>query len=149
MQVTTNSAKETEELGRRLAKKLVGKDIIGLSGELGSGKTTFVKGLAAGLGIKKIEVSSPSFILMRKYKGRLPLYHFDLYRIKDSAEICDIGYEEFIFGDGVSAIEWADRMKPVLPKGYLNIRFRFINQNKRLIKFSGSNQRYRALIKII
>ena len=149
MQITTNSAKETEGLGKKLAKYLNGKDVVCLFGELGSGKTTFVKGLAVGLGVKKIEVSSPSFILMRKYKGRLPLYHFDLYRIKDFSEICDIGYEEFIFGDGIAAIEWADRMRPVFPKGYLKVRFLFLGQDKRLIKFSGSNQRYRGLIRKI
>jgi len=147
MQIITDSAKETEGLGKRLAKFLQGKDIICLFGQLGSGKTTFIKGLAAGLGVKKIEVSSPSFILMRKYKGRLPLYHFDLYRIKDSAELCDIGYEEFVFDAAVSVIEWADRMKELLPKDYLRIDFTFVDSNKRQIKFNAKSKYYRDLIK--
>src|SRR3989338_4707385 len=98
MKIITKSAKETRALGEKIAAKLRGKEALCLFGQLGSGKTTFVKGLAQGLGVKRKEVNSPSFILMREYKGKIPLYHFDLYRIKDPKELCNIGYEEFVFG---------------------------------------------------
>lgn len=147
MKIITNSASETKALGKRLARLLQGKEILCLFGQLGSGKTTLIKGLALGLGIKEAEVSSPSFILMRKYEGRLPLYHFDLYRIKNPQEICNIGYEEFIFNGGVSVIEWADRMEGLLPASYLRIEFVFLKPEQRLIKFSATTKYYRELIK--
>ena len=147
MRIITNSASETRAVGKRLARLLRGKEILCLFGQLGSGKTTLVKGLAMGLGVKEAQVTSPSFILMRRYEGRLPLYHFDLYRIKNPREICSIGYEEFIFNGGVSVIEWADRMEGLLPDSYLRIEFAFLKSNARLIKFSATTKYYRELIK--
>lgn len=147
MRIITNSASETRAVGKRIARLLQGKEILGLFGQLGSGKTTLVKGLALGLGVKAAEVSSPSFILMRKYDGRLPLYHFDLYRIKNQREICNIGYEEFIFDSGVAVIEWADRMEGLLPDSYLRIEFSFLKSHARLIKFSSTAKSYQKIIK--
>ena len=146
MQITTGSAKETRELGKKIARHLRGGEVLGLFGQLGSGKTTFVKGLAQGLGVKKNAVSSPSFVLMREYKGKIPLYHFDLYRIKKPAELCDIGYEEFVFGKAVTAIEWAQKMQGLLPKDYLRIEFSFLKPKKRSIKFSVRGKGPRKLL---
>ncbi|MFZ5800616.1 MAG: tRNA (adenosine(37)-N6)-threonylcarbamoyltransferase complex ATPase subunit type 1 TsaE [Candidatus Omnitrophota bacterium] len=144
--IITNSAKETVFLGKRISRLLQGQEIIGLFGELGSGKTTLAKGLAEGLGVKRAQVNSPSFILMRKYTGKLPLYHFDLYRIKDAQEICNIGYEEFVFADGVSVIEWAEKMGALLPKDYLKIELVHIGGQKRLIKLLAKGRRHRELL---
>lgn len=147
MKLITHSAHETRELGKRLAKLLKGKEILCLFGQLGSGKTTFVQGLADGMKVKSNDVNSPSFILMRKYNGELPLYHFDLYRIKNSQELCNIGYEEFVFGDGVTVIEWAERMEGLLPKDYLRLEFSFLEQNQREIKISSPNKYYQGIVK--
>jgi tRNA threonylcarbamoyladenosine biosynthesis protein TsaE len=147
MRIITNSASETKALGEKLARLLKGKEILCLFGQLGSGKTTLVKGLASGLGVKQTEVNSPTFILMRKYAGRLPLYHFDLYRVKNKQEICGIGYEEFIYNSGVAVIEWADKMGSLLPKDYLRIDLSFLEPEKRLLKFSADHKYYRELIR--
>ncbi|MDP3142743.1 MAG: tRNA (adenosine(37)-N6)-threonylcarbamoyltransferase complex ATPase subunit type 1 TsaE [Candidatus Omnitrophota bacterium] len=147
MKLITNSAGETRKLAEKIARLLKGKEILCLFGQLGSGKTTFTKGLAKGMGIKSIDVNSPSFVLMKKYQGRLPLYHFDLYRIKGASELCDIGYEEFIYGDGVAVVEWAERMSGLLPKDHLRVEFSLLGQDQRQIKISAKNKYYRDLIK--
>ena len=115
MTVVTRTADDTEDLARRFAADLRGGDVLLLSGNLGSGKTTFVRGLAAGLGIDPDEVSSPTFTLIHEYRGgRLTLYHADLYRLEKTAAE-DIGLEEIGVSDGVLAIEWPDRLTHAMP----------------------------------
>ncbi len=104
----TNSQEDTLRLGREIGARLKRGSIICLTGELGSGKTHFTKGIAAGLGVEDI-VSSPTYTIMIEYAGRVPLYHFDVYRI-DAEEFMDIGLDEYLYGEGVSVIEWADRL---------------------------------------
>lgn len=141
--ITSNSAKDTIYIGKAIAKNLRKGDIICLFGQLGSGKTVLVKGIALGLGIKNNTVVSPSFVLLREYpKGRLPLYHFDLYRLKGLCEIAKLGYEEYLYGEEVSIIEWADRLGPLLPKEYLRIEIFIKAKNKRLFKFKAFGKRY-------
>jgi tRNA threonylcarbamoyladenosine biosynthesis protein TsaE len=147
MQITTKNSQETIDLGKKIAKIIKKGDIIALSGNLGAGKTTFVKGVAQGLGVKQNSVNSPSFVLLKTYMGKLPLYHFDFYRIKKVKESYVMGIDEFMFADGVSLIEWADKIKKILPKQYLQIEFRFINENQRKIKLSARGKRYIDLIK--
>ena len=107
--VTTSSESETAACGRELAATLSGGDVVLLYGDLGAGKTAFVKGLAEGLGVSRDEVSSPTFTLVQEYRGgRLPLFHVDLYRLDDPRELDDLGLEE-IAEEGVLAIEWADK----------------------------------------
>jgi tRNA threonylcarbamoyladenosine biosynthesis protein TsaE len=106
--VTTHSQEETEAAGARLAATIQPGDVILLYGELGAGKTAFVRGLARGLGAPEDEVSSPTFTLIQEYRGRVPLYHVDLYRL-EPPEIADLGLDELVCGDGIVAIEWADR----------------------------------------
>ena len=114
--VESYSREETEELGRSLSGSVQPGDIIALQGELGTGKTVFVKGFAKGLGIGEI-VSSPTFtILQEYYDGRLPLFHFDVYRIDDPDEMDELGYEEYFFGDGVTVVEWPSRIAELLPE---------------------------------
>lgn len=108
----TRSPEQTFELGKRLGQKLVDGDIVALKGGLGAGKTVFTKGIAAGLGIAE-DVTSPTFTLLKEYEGRLKLHHFDLYRIEDGEELTETGFYDWLGGEGVCVIEWADNA--VLP----------------------------------
>jgi tRNA threonylcarbamoyladenosine biosynthesis protein TsaE len=131
---TTNSPDETEGLGRSLAERLKPGDVVALTGELGSGKTRFVQGIARGLDIKGY-VKSPSFTIVNVYEGgRLPLYHIDLYRIATGGELEGLGLEEYIYGDGVSVIEWADRAMDMLPEGAIIIKFSYKGECEREIE---------------
>ena len=115
------SEKDTFELGCRLGSGAEPGQVFTLIGDLGTGKTVFTKGLAAGLGITE-PVSSPTFTIVQVYEeGRLPLYHFDVYRIGDPEEMEEIGYEDYIYGEGVSLIEWANLIREILPEHYTEI----------------------------
>ncbi len=120
--VETNGERETYELGRRLGLGAAAGQVFALIGDLGVGKTVFTKGLAAGLGIDE-SVSSPTFTIVQVYEeGRLPFYHFDVYRIGDVEEMDEIGYEDYVYGQGVCLIEWADLIQEILPAHYTEIR---------------------------
>ncbi len=129
----TKSPTETRRLGERIGKILLPGDVVALTGELGSGKTVLTKGIARGLGIKGNPVRSPSFLLIKEYSGKIPLFHFDLYRLKNPEELNSIGYEEYFSGKGVVAIEWAERAKNFLPEEYLEIALSILNKNGRKI----------------
>jgi tRNA threonylcarbamoyladenosine biosynthesis protein TsaE len=118
----TFSAKETEELGALLGKRLEGGQVVALDGDLGAGKTQFVKGLAQGLGSDEL-VTSPTFALLHLYKGaRLDLAHFDVYRLGKPEEMEELGYEEYFYGAGVSAVEWGSLVARCLPENHIQIR---------------------------
>jgi tRNA threonylcarbamoyladenosine biosynthesis protein TsaE len=121
--IATASESETTAVGRELAGTLRAGDVVLLYGDLGAGKTAFVKGLAEGLGVAREEVSSPTFTLVQEYRGgRLTLFHVDLYRLDDAREVLDLGLDE-IAADGVLAIEWAEKMDARLkPSGYVEVR---------------------------
>ena len=119
----SNSPKETENLAKAFAKKLEKGDVICLSGDLGVGKTAFVQGLAKGLGIEEY-ISSPTFTIVNCYSGKLPFYHFDVYRIGDSEEMFEIGYEEYVYGDGISVIEWPQLISDILPEKRYDIEIK-------------------------
>jgi tRNA threonylcarbamoyladenosine biosynthesis protein TsaE len=121
-------------------------DIVCLFGELGSGKTILTKGISAGLGVKKNKVKSPSFVLMRQYKGRIPIYHFDFYRLDNPGDILGIGYEEFFYDEGICVIEWADRLKNLLPEKFLKIELFVKGEKTRLLNFSAQGSCYKALL---
>ena len=144
--VLSKSTDQTLELGEKLARHLRKGDILCLEGELGSGKTTFIKGIAQGFKIAPAKVHSPTFVLMNAYHGRLPLYHFDLYRLEAIHEISSIGYEEFLYGDGVAVIEWAERLGEFTPKEYLRVELKHKGENKRFIKFTAVGERYSPVI---
>lgn len=146
MHITSGSVSDTLRLGRQIARHLRKGDIICLCGDLGSGKTVLAKGIAQGLGIRKNEVVSPTFILMRKYDGRLPLYHFDLYRLGDAGEITGLGYEEYFFDNGVSVIEWAERLGGLTPASYLKVKIKVIAQKSRRITVTAKGGRYKGVI---
>ena len=122
MIIETNSEKETYAFGLELGKKAHAGQVYTLVGDLGVGKTVFTKGLARGLDILE-PVSSPTFTIVQVYEeGRLPFYHFDVYRIGDVEEMDEIGYEDYIYGDGVSLIEWANLIEEILPEHYTDIK---------------------------
>jgi len=134
MIVTTRNEQQTIDLGEKIAKRLKPGDLVALSGDLGAGKTTLVKGIAKGLGVKDYRhVNSPSFVLVKEYKGKVPLYHFDIYRLNKLKDIEDIGYEDYLGGRGVVVIEWAKKMGRILPKKYLEITLKIKNPNQRVI----------------
>lgn len=120
MKIITNSYEETERAAAELAKTLKGGEVIAMYGDLGAGKTAFVRGLARGLGIEG-HITSPTFTIMNAYSGRLPLYHFDVYRIADPDEMYEIGYEDYIESDGVCVIEWAELIADILPEEHIRI----------------------------
>jgi tRNA threonylcarbamoyladenosine biosynthesis protein TsaE len=133
--VETASADETLELGRALGALLRPGDVVGLFGELGSGKTTLIKGCALGLGVADARtVTSPTFTLMNVYHGRCPVYHFDLYRIHSAGELAAIGHDDFFGGDGVCLIEWAERAGPLLPASAVRVRCTTLAPDRRCIE---------------
>jgi len=113
MEVVSNSPAETEGLGQRLAEKLNPGDIIAFTGDLGAGKTAFTRGLARGLGIVE-RVTSPTFTIVNEYEGKLPLFHFDMYRLGSSEELFDIGWEDYLARGGVCAVEWSENIEDEL-----------------------------------
>ncbi|MFH1355244.1 MAG: tRNA (adenosine(37)-N6)-threonylcarbamoyltransferase complex ATPase subunit type 1 TsaE [Candidatus Omnitrophota bacterium] len=147
MKIISNSANQTQRIGELLSKKIDPGDIICLFGNLGSGKTVLTKGIGQGLGIRKAEVISSSFILIRPHtQGKIPLYHFDLYRLNKVSDILALGYEEYLYGRGVTVIEWADRLKKFMPRDFLKIELCFESDLKRSLRFSAFGLRYKQLL---
>lgn len=142
----SKSPEETIGIGEHLGKWLKKGDIICFFGDLGSGKTTFIKGIAKGLKIGQKKVHSPTFVLMNVYQGRLPLFHFDLYRLEDAQEISDLGCDEFFYDDGVSVIEWANRLGTFLPEEYLRIDLKHRKLDERVIRLSAKGLRYQNIV---
>jgi tRNA threonylcarbamoyladenosine biosynthesis protein TsaE len=145
-ELVMRSAEETMEFAARLSEQLQPKDVIALEGDLGAGKTTFTKGLAKGLGITRA-VSSPTFTIVKEYKGRLPLYHMDVYRLEDTFE--DLGFDEYFEGDGVTVIEWAHLIKPQLPDELLYIHLYHHGDQERKMVLEPIGKRYEQLCKEI
>ncbi len=112
--LTTRTPEETRAAGERLGARLGPGAVVACIGELGAGKTCFLQGLARGLGVESA-VTSPTFVLVNQYRGRVPVYHLDAYRTESLTELLDIGIEELMHGDGVTVIEWADKLRPLLP----------------------------------
>lgn len=150
MRIISESVRQTLDIGRAIARNLKKGDIVCLSGQLGSGKTVLAKGIAWGLGINPKDVSSPTFILIRQYhQGSLPLYHFDFYRLKSPQDVLGLGYEEYFYADGVSVIEWPDKLKYLLPEESLDIKLSIKGLRKRLIEFKAGNALQEELLKKI
>ena len=130
----SNSPAETEEIGRQFAQRLHAGSVLALTGELGSGKTQFVKGLVAALG-SDAAVTSPTFTIVHEYPGgRLPIYHFDFFRLQDRQSIARLGLDDYFFGDGVSVIEWADRFPDLIPENARWISFELKSEKERTIE---------------
>jgi len=135
MKTISSSTNETIALGQALGKKLKPGSVVALIGDLGSGKTVFTKGIAKGLGVKNARyVNSPTFVIIKEYKGKLPLYHFDLYRLDRHSSLDDMNCEEYFYGRGVTVIEWADKIRKLLPKNHIEVKFTVIGDRKRRIE---------------
>ena len=122
MEILTGNFSETQQLGQSLGALLQPGDVLLVSGDLGAGKTTFIQGLAAGMGVQA-QVTSPTFTIIHEYQGSsFPLYHIDAYRLERADEINELGLEEYFYGDGVTAVEWAEKIKEWLPPDYLYVK---------------------------
>jgi tRNA threonylcarbamoyladenosine biosynthesis protein TsaE len=138
----SNNPKATISLGKKLGKLLQKGDIIAFMGDLGAGKTCFVQGIASGLDSKS-HTSSPSFSIIKEYHAKIPIYHFDLYRLNSQEEIEKLGYEEYFYGNGITLIEWAYRIKDYLPGELLLIHIKLTEKySKRIITFQPTGKRY-------
>ena len=126
----SKSTEDTLKLGQRIGTFLKANDVIALTGQLGAGKTTLIQGIAAGLNVSDY-VTSPTFIIINEYAGRLPLYHIDLYRLDEGLEITDLGLEEYFTRGGVSVIEWAERLGGLLPTAAEKIEIKMISEQER------------------
>jgi tRNA threonylcarbamoyladenosine biosynthesis protein TsaE len=142
----SHSEVQTRRLGVRLGELLEGGEVIALQGELGTGKTRWVQGVGQGLRVGQ-HITSPTFTLVSEYPGRLTLYHIDLYRINQVAEALAFGLEDYLYGDGVCLIEWAERVAEVLPPDRLWITFYYLDDTKRRITMHADGDRYQKLLK--
>lgn len=141
--VVTDSPQKTKALAEMIGRAVSAGTLITLSGDLGAGKTTFTQGLAKGLDIDR-KVTSPTFTIMKEYKGRLPLYHIDAYRLENITQ--DLGFEDYIDGDGVCVIEWANFIEYVLPDQLLNIEFTINDDDSRTLTLQGHGEKYEEVI---
>jgi tRNA threonylcarbamoyladenosine biosynthesis protein TsaE len=132
LEIATGSAAETRRAGERLGRVLAAGDVVLLDGELGAGKTCFVQGVARGLGVpRERRVASPTFTLINQHPGRVPLYHVDLYRIGDPGELEEIGIRDYLGGEGVAVIEWAERLGALSPRERVDVRFEITGETER------------------
>ncbi len=140
----TRNPEETQALGSILGKAARPGDIYLLTGDLGAGKTCLTQGIAWGLGVAE-HAFSPSFVLVREYSGRLPLYHMDLYRLERAAEIADLGLDDYFYGKGVCVVEWADRCLALMPPEHMIISIAYVSEAERGIRLTSSGERYSDL----
>lgn len=131
--IETKSEEETIKLGEKIGVKLKRGDIVSLVGDLGAGKTYLTKGIVKSLNVKT-GAKSPTFVIINEYKGDLPVYHFDCYRIKGKDELERLGYEEYFYGNGVTVIEWADKVAELIPKNAVRIEIGITGKNERKFK---------------
>jgi tRNA threonylcarbamoyladenosine biosynthesis protein TsaE len=132
--IVTNNAAETRALGERLAEQLKAGDVILLEGELGAGKSELARGVAKGLGVQET-VTSPSFTILNVYEsGRIPLYHFDWYRLESADELYELGMDEYLGGDGIAVVEWAERCPEAVPENTIRITLDVTGEESRRIQ---------------
>ena len=141
----SHSARETARIGSALGQYAEAGDVFLLSGELGAGKTCLTQGIAKGLSVDEY-VRSPTFVLVSVHQGRLPLYHIDIYRLDEVAEVVDLGLEEYLAGDGVSVIEWASKALEVFPQPYMLVTLTYEGENERLLQLEARGERYESLL---
>jgi tRNA threonylcarbamoyladenosine biosynthesis protein TsaE len=143
--VESGSTRETKAWGRRLASMLEGGELLALEGELGVGKTCFIKGVARGLNLREEQVVSPTFTMIQEHPGRIPLYHIDLYRMEE-AVLEDMGLREYLFSEAVAAVEWFGRLREAEELERISIRISYTGASSRRIEFAALGDRYGGLI---
>ena len=148
--ITTRTADETQKLGKTIGKWIEHPLVIGLTGDLGSGKTAFVQGLAEGLEVPaQYYITSPTFTLINEYPGRLPFFHIDLYRLDDHSDLQDIGLDELLCDQAVFAIEWAEKISGDLPAGHLAMTFEITDEDYRKIRLIAYGHKLANLLKAL
>lgn len=145
--VITSSTEQTEDLGRIVGALLEPGDLVCLYGDLGVGKTHFSYGIAQGLEVREQYITSPTFAFVNEYRGRIPFYHIDLYRLQDPSELEGIGFEAYLDSDGATVIEWAERAEDELPAEALSVYLSHVSETGREIGFLAEGERYEKLLK--
>ena len=146
MKIIVNNLSDTEKLGKIIANCIEKGTVICLDGDLGVGKTSLTQFIAKEFSVKEYVVS-PTFTIIKEYDGKLPFYHMDVYRIESEDDMYDLGYDEYIYSEGVTIIEWSHSIEGILPKERVNIKIRRIDDNKREINIEGKGQVYEKLVK--
>jgi tRNA threonylcarbamoyladenosine biosynthesis protein TsaE len=146
MTITTFSDEETRALGEALGRRLEPGDVVGLSGELGAGKTVLAQGLARGLGVEE-PVSSPTFALVHEYRGRLPVWHLDTYRVRSLDELPDLSWSDLLAGGGVILVEWPERIAPALPAERLDVALSYGEGDTRVLEIVPRGERMQRLMR--
>ena len=150
MKLISDSREQTLEMGRLIGAILERGDIVALIGELGSGKTCLTQGMAKGLGVEEnVPVVSPTFTLINEYPGKVPLIHLDVYRLSGPRDLEDMGYEEYFEGGGIIVIEWAEKIRDILPAKTLFISMRYIDENTREMILEGPGEKIRKLEELL
>jgi len=142
--IITKSPEETKNLGEEVGKLAKPGDLLAFYGELGAGKTCFIQGISQELEVKDY-VTSPSFTIVNEYQGKIPIYHFDLFRL-NAEEILELGYEEYFYGEGLTVIEWAEMIEQLLPKEHLKIDIKFKDRYQRTISFIPQGDRFNIFL---
>ena len=146
MKIKLDSLRKTEQFGEKLGKVLKKGDILCLNGDLGAGKTTLTKSIGLGLGVEEY-ITSPTFSLINEYRGDLPVYHFDVYRLENVDELDDLGFDEYFFGEGVCIIEWAEKIENMLPKEIIVLSIEKGQAiDKRIVSITGKGKRYKEVL---
>jgi len=145
----SNSPAATSALGKRTGERLEAGSVIALTGELGCGKTLLTRGICEGLGVPLGQVNSPTFVLVNEYRGRLPVFHMDLYRLNTEADVVDLGITDYLSRaeSGVLIIEWAEKIPSLLPDDLLKVEFEVLSARKRRIEFFASGGRFDSILK--
>ena len=146
MTCVSHSEEETKKIGKKIGKKLKKGDLVGLYGELGSGKTVFAKGIASGLK-SKAQVKSPSFTIINEYRGEYTIYHIDLYRIDRADDLIKLGFDDYFYGNGVCVIEWAEKISDYLPPKGFDVHINILDETTREIKVLPRNQLHKDLVR--
>jgi tRNA threonylcarbamoyladenosine biosynthesis protein TsaE len=145
VKIASRGPDETQRFGKELGLLAQAGDVILLVGKLGAGKTCLTQGIARGLNIDGY-ARSPSFVVVNEYRGRLPMYHIDLYRLDDIAEIADIGLDDYLYGNGLCVVEWADKAIELLPPQNLTIKIEMLGDNERKLELTPHGERYKEML---
>ncbi|WP_312700088.1 tRNA (adenosine(37)-N6)-threonylcarbamoyltransferase complex ATPase subunit type 1 TsaE [Sedimentibacter sp.] len=146
MEITVNNLDETQQIGKIIGRCLDKGDVLCLDGDLGVGKTSLTQFIAREFGVDEY-ITSPTFTIIKEYEGRLPFYHMDVYRLDSSDDMHDLGYEEYIYSEGVTVIEWSEKIKEILPEERININIKRVDDNSRILYIDGRGKTLDKLIR--
>ncbi|NLY76550.1 MAG: tRNA (adenosine(37)-N6)-threonylcarbamoyltransferase complex ATPase subunit type 1 TsaE [Tissierellia bacterium] len=146
VKIILKNPKESQDFGEKLGRILKGGDVISLTGDLGAGKTTITKAIGKGLEVEEY-ITSPTFALINQYEGRVRVYHFDVYRLEGVEDLYDLGFEDYFYSDGVTIVEWGDKIHGLLPEHTIHIQIEKGKElNERIVTISGQGERYSEIV---